>query len=63
MLIVKLGGIKYHFSVFGMTRPETEPRSTEQLANTLLIRPGTVYLLDQWPVLLHHIYDAVKHGL
>ena len=49
MLSVKQGGIKYHFGVFSMTRPEIEPRSAEPLANTLLIRPiarsleGTVF--------------------
>ena len=39
MLSVKQGGIKYHFWVFGMTRPGTEPWSPEPLANTLHIRP------------------------
>ena len=32
MLSVKLGGIKYHFWVFGMTRPGIEPRSPRPLA-------------------------------
>ena len=31
--------IKYHFWVFGMTRPEIEPWSPGPLANTRLIRP------------------------
>ena len=35
MLSVKQGGIKYHFWVFGMTRPGIEPRSPGPLANTL----------------------------
>ena len=40
MLSVKQGGIKYHFFlVFGMTRPEIEPRSPKPLVNTLTIRP------------------------
>ena len=38
MLSTKQGGIKYHFWVFSMARPGTEPRSTGPLANTLLIR-------------------------
>ena len=37
MLSVKQGSIKYHFWVFGMTRPGIEPRSTGPLANTLTI--------------------------
>ena len=36
---VKQGSIKYHFSVFGMTRPGIEPRSPGPLANTLTIMP------------------------
>ena len=36
---VMQGGIKNNFWVFGMTRPEIEPRSPGPLANTLLIRP------------------------
>ena len=39
MLSVKQRGIKYHFWVFGMTRPGTEPRSPGPLANTLTARP------------------------
>ena len=39
MLIVKQGGIKYHFLAIGMTRPGIKPRSPGPLANTLLIRP------------------------
>ena len=39
MLSVNQGGIKYHFWVFGMTRPGIEPRSPGSLANTLLIIP------------------------
>ena len=38
MLSVKQGGSKYHFGVFGITRPWIEPRSRGPLANTLLIR-------------------------
>ena len=34
-LSVKVRGIKYHFWVFGMTRPGIEPRSLGLLANTL----------------------------
>ena len=37
VLSAKQGGIKYHFKVFGMTRPGTEPQSPGPLANTLLI--------------------------
>ena len=37
MLSVKQSGIKYHFLVLNMTRPEIEPRSPGPLANTLLI--------------------------
>ena len=39
MLSVKQGGIKYHFWVFGITRPGIEPRSPGPLANTLTIMP------------------------
>ena len=38
MLSVKQGGIKYHFLIFGMTRPGIEPRSPGPLAKTLPIR-------------------------
>ena len=37
MLIVNQEGIKYHFWVFGMTRPGIEPRSLGPLMNTLPI--------------------------
>ena len=37
VLSVKQGGIKYHFWVIGITRPEIELRSLGPLANTLLI--------------------------
>ena len=33
MLSIKQGGIKYHFNVFGMTRPGIEPRSPGPLMN------------------------------
>ena len=36
MLRVKQGGIKYHFWVFGITRPGIEPWSPGPLANALL---------------------------
>ena len=39
LLSVMQVGIKYHFWVFGMTRPEIEPRSSGSLANTLTIMP------------------------
>ena len=39
MLSVKQGDIKYHFKVFGMTRPGIERRSPGPLANTLTARP------------------------
>ena len=45
MLGVKQGGIKYHFWVFGMTRPGIEPRSPGPLANTLTARPMSGKLL------------------
>ena len=45
MLSVKQGGIKYHFWVFGMTRPGTETQS-----------PGPFYSLGQWP----GSYDLLK---
>ena len=48
MLSVKQGDIKYHFWVFGMTRPGIEPRSGEPLANTLLIRPKARSSI--WPI-------------
>ena len=38
MLSIKQGGIKYHFWVFGMTRPGIEPRPPEPLVNTLSTR-------------------------
>ena len=44
MLRDKQGGIKYHFWVFGMTRPGIKPRPPEPLANTQLIRPMARYL-------------------
>ena len=37
LLIIKQDSIKYHFWVFGMNRPDIEPRSPGPLANTLLI--------------------------
>ena len=37
MLSVKQGGIKYHFLVFGMTRPGIEPLFPGPLANTIFI--------------------------
>ena len=40
MLNVKQGGIKYHFKVFGMTRPGIEPQAPGPLVNILLIRPN-----------------------
>ena len=36
---VKQAGMKYHFLVFGITRPRIERRSFGPLANTLLIWP------------------------
>ena len=39
VLSVKQDGTKYHFWVFGMTRPGIEPRSPGPLVNILLIRP------------------------
>ena len=45
MLNVKQGGIKYHFSVFGMTRQRIDPRSLGPVANTLtIIRMGRLYI-------------------
>ena len=44
MLSVKQGGIKYHFWVFGMTRPEIELQSARPLMNTLPIRPMFIYI-------------------
>ena len=41
MLSVKQGGIKYHFWVFGMTRPRIEPCLPENRR--------TMYSLGQWP--------------
>ena len=53
MLSVKQGSIKYHFWVFGMTRPGIEPRSLGLLANTLIIMPisskWNTPLLPYWP--------------
>ena len=47
MLSVKQGGIKYHFSVFGMTRPGIERRSPDPLENTLtimaMVSPAHIY--------------------
>ena len=39
LLSVKQGGIKYHFKIFGMTRPGIEPRFPGSLTNTLPTRP------------------------
>ena len=47
MPCVKQGGIKYHFWVFGMTRPGNDPCSRGPLANTLLIRP-TLFAESSW---------------
>ena len=44
MINVKQGGIKYYFSVFGMTRPGIETRSPGPLANILLIWPMARFL-------------------
>ena len=38
-LSAKQRGMKYHFWVFGMTRPGIEPRPPGPLANTLTIMP------------------------
>ena len=46
MLSVKQSSIKYHFWVFGMTRPGIEPSSPGALAKTLIIMPDifqTIY--------------------
>ena len=40
LLCVKQEGIKYHFKVFGMTRPGIEPSSPGPLANSLRTRPN-----------------------
>ena len=45
LMCFKKGSIKYHFCVFGMTRPGIELRSPGQLANTLL-RPKSTRLND-----------------
>ena len=44
MLNVKQRGIRYHFWVCGMTRSDTEPRSSRPLANTLTI------MQMHWPI-------------
>ena len=44
MLSVKQGSIKYHFWVFGMTRPGIEPRSPGPLVNTLTLMPIYIYI-------------------
>ena len=44
MLSAKQGGIKYHFKVFGMTRPGIEPRSPGPLANTPKLVDKFTYL-------------------
>ena len=51
ILNVKQGGIKYHFWVFGMTRPGIEPWSLGRMANTLLIRAVTQFM-DKYTSLL-----------
>ena len=51
MLSVKQGGIKYHFWVFGMTRPGIKTLSPGQLANTLSIKPGVKITLTFLPLL------------
>ena len=48
MLSVKQGSIKYHFWVFGMTRPGIEPRSYWPLVNTLTIMPMSGYIKYIW---------------
>ena len=45
MLIVKQGGIKNQFWVFGVTRPGIEPLSPGPLVNALLIRPVNTFYL------------------
>ena len=41
---IKQGGIKYHFWVFGMTRPGIEPQSPGPLVNILFIRSIYIYI-------------------
>ena len=47
MLSAKQGGIKYHFCVFGMTKPGIKLRSPELLANILLIWPMARFIYIQ----------------
>ena len=47
MMIVKQGGIKSHFLIFGITRPGIEPWSHRPLANALLIRPIIKFYEEQ----------------
>ena len=46
MQSAKQGSIKYHFLVFGMTRPRIEPRSRGPLVNTQLIRQMVQFLIS-----------------
>ena len=55
MLHVKQGGIKYHFWVFGMTRPGVELRSPGPLANSLTIMPIS-------SILFIYIYITAQSG-
>ena len=46
MLSVKQGGVKYHFWVFGITRPMIEPQSPRLLLNTIPARPTKCKQVD-----------------
>ena len=66
MLSVKQRGIKYHFFVFGMTRPGTEPRSLGLMVNSVatekmcsFIDPTISAVLDQ-PYLVSNYSDVYK---
>ena len=66
LLSVKERGIKYHFKVFGMTRPGIELRSPGSLANTLSTGIISRYALLYIQVILldyskwsHHIYGPI----
>ena len=56
LLIVKQGGIKYHFKVFGMTWPRIEPKSPGPLANMLPTMPVVIVKLYYF----HEIEDDSK---
>ena len=54
---VKQGGIKYHFWVFGMTRPRIEPRSSRPLANSTHF----IYIIHRQTFVVSQLFTMARH--